>query len=210
MGKTFEECFFCFPHPLNPILDLPGTPAPKWPCYPITKNEVDYALTKTSNKSALGPSSIGYKLVKWAFRSHPNLILDIYNAVLCLGYHPWMTAKVVIIPKPNKPDYSAAKAYRPVSLLECFSKVFKKIIANHFTSDSNLHNILPPSQFSSQPYHSATDTCNLLHYKASTMINSGQIGGILLFNISRFFDHLNPAFTTRVLHHLGIDDQTIA
>ena len=96
-----------------------------------------------SNKSAPGPSKIGYKLVKWVFASHPEFILDIYNAALCLGHHPWTTAKVVIIPKPNKPDYSEAKAYCPVSLLECYGKVLEKIVANRFTLDSNLHNILP-------------------------------------------------------------------
>ena len=116
----------------------------------------------------------------------------------------------MILPKPNKPDYSTAKAYRPVSLLECFGKVLEKIVANHFTSDCNLHDILPQSQFGSQPYHSATDACTLLRYKASMTINAGHIGGTLLFDISRFFDHLDPSFTVDVLHHLGIDDHTIA
>ena len=121
-----------------------------------------------------------------------------------------MTAKIVILPKPNKPDYSTAKAYRPVSLLECFGKVLEKIVTNHFTSDSNLHNILPQSQFRSHPYHLATDACSLLCYKASTTINSSRIGGILLFDISRFFDHLDPLFMSHVLDHLGIDNLTIA
>ena len=115
----------------------------------------------------------------------------------------------MIIPKPNKPDYSAAKAYRPVSLLECFGKVLEKIVANRFTSDSNLHHILPQSQFGSRPFHSATDACTLLRYKANTTISSGRIGGTLLFDISRFFNHLDPSFTSQVLHHLGIDDHTI-
>ena len=210
MGKAFEECFFHFPSPPKPMLTLPGTPAPKHPFYVVTKNEVEHALKGTSNKSAPGPSGISYKLVKWSFTAHPDFILDIYNAALRLGHHPWTTAKVVIIPKPNKPDYSTAKAYRPVSLLACFRKVLEKIIANHFMSDSNLHNILPRSQFGSRPYHSAMDACTLLHYKASTTINSGCIRGTLLFDISRFFDHLNPSFTARVLHHLGIDNHTIA
>ena len=210
MGKMFKEQFFSFPKPPKPVLNLPGTPAPKCPFYAVTKDEVQLALNSTSNKSAPGPSGIGYKLVKWVFATHPDFILDIYNATLRLGHHPWTTAKVVIIPKPNKPDYSAAKAYRPVSLLECFGKVLEKIVANHFMSDSNLHNILPWSQFGSRPHHSATDACTLLRYKASTTINSGRIGGTMLFDISRFFDHLNLSFTARVLHHLGIDDHTIA
>jgi hypothetical protein len=178
--------------------------------FPMTKQEVKNALAGTSNKSTLRPSGIGYKLVKWAFSTHLEFILDIYNAALHLGHHPWTTANIVIIPKLNKPDYLSAKAYRPVSLLECFGKVLEKIVANCFTSDANLHDILPHSQFGSQLYHSATDTCSLLRYKAETTINNGRIGGILLFDISRFFDHLDPAFTSRVLHHLGIDDLTIA
>ena len=210
MGNAFASRFFQFPSPEKPVLTLPGTRAPKCPFYIITKSEVEQALCGTSNKSAPGPSGIGYKLVKWAFAAHPELLLDIYNAALCFGHHPWTTAKVVIIPKPNKTDYSAAKAYRPVSLLECFGKVLEKIVANRFVSDSNLHDILPPSQFGSRPYHLATDACTLLRYKASTTIASGCIGGTLLFDISRFFDHLDPSFTSQVLNHLGIDDHTIA
>ena len=173
------------------------------------KGEVKHTLQGTSNKSAPGPLGIGYKLVKWAFATHPDFILDIYNATLRLGHHPWTTAKVVIIPKPNKPDYSAAKAYHLVSLLECFGKVLEKIIANCFTSDSNLHDILPQSQFGSCPHHLATDACTLLQYKASTTINSRRIEGTILFDISCSFDDLNPSFTAWVLHHLGVDDHTI-
>ena len=130
MGKAFEEHFFRFPRPQTPVLELPGTLTPKQPFYEVTKSKVEYALSGMSNKSAPGPSGIGYKLVKWVFACHPDFILDIYNTALCLRHHPWTTAKVIIIPKPNKPDYSEAKAYRPVSLLECYSKVLEKIVAN--------------------------------------------------------------------------------
>ena len=209
MGAAFEQRFFHFPSPDKPTLTLPGQRSPKRPFYKVTNDKVSNALKHTSNKSALGPSGINYKLVKWAFGAHPDFILDIYNTALRWGHHPWTSATVVIIPKPNKMDYSEAKAYRPVSLLECFGKVLEKVVANRLTSDSNLHDILPPSQFGSRPYHCAMDACTLLRYKASTMINSGRIGGTLLFDISRFFDHLDPSFTARVLDHLGIDDRTI-
>lgn len=79
--------------------------------YPITHEEVTTALSGMSNKLALGPSGIGYKVVKWAFEAHPDFILNIFNATLHLRYHPWTTAKVVILPKLNKEDHSAAKAY---------------------------------------------------------------------------------------------------
>ena len=88
MGKAFASRFFQFPSPAKPVLRLPGTPAPKRPLYTIMKSEVEQALHGTSNKSAPGPSGIGYKLVKWAFAAHPDFILDIYNAALRFGHHP--------------------------------------------------------------------------------------------------------------------------
>jgi hypothetical protein len=36
----------------------------------------------------------------------------------------------VIVPKPEKPDYSIPKAYRPVALLKCHGKILEKLFAN--------------------------------------------------------------------------------
>lgn len=88
MSKAFASRFFHFPSLEKPVLTLPGAPAPKRPFYAITTTEVEQALKGTSNKSAPGPSGIGYKLVKWAFAAHPEFILDIYNAAICFGHHP--------------------------------------------------------------------------------------------------------------------------
>jgi hypothetical protein len=35
----------------------------------------------------------------------------------------------VIIPKPNEPDYSDPKAYRPIALLNCLRKILEKLMA---------------------------------------------------------------------------------
>jgi hypothetical protein len=45
-----------------------------------------------------------------------------------VGYHPraWRRALVVVIPKPNRDDLTAAKNYRPISLLETISKLIEK------------------------------------------------------------------------------------
>lgn len=192
-----------------PVINLPDDPLPQHPFYLITQDNVRNVLFGISNKSGPGPSGIGYKLVKWVFEAHPDFILDIFNAALRLGHHPWTTTKVMILPKLNKEDYSAAKSYQPVSLLEYFGKTLEKVVANCFTSDSNLHNNLPLAQFGSRPYHLATDACNLLWYKAEMTTQSGRIGGVLLFDISRFFDCLDLTFTSQVFRHLGIDDEMV-
>jgi hypothetical protein len=38
---------------------------------------------------------------------------------------------MVVIPKPNKPDYSTIKAYYPIALLNCLGKILEKLMAMH-------------------------------------------------------------------------------
>jgi hypothetical protein len=40
---------------------------------------------------------------------------------------------MVVIPKPNKPDYSNPKAYRPIALLNCLGKVLEKLMASRLS-----------------------------------------------------------------------------
>ena len=53
------------------------------------------------------------------------------RAHIRLGFHPehWKTARGVTIPKPGKDDYSLAKSYQVISLLDCLGKVVEKTAA---------------------------------------------------------------------------------
>jgi hypothetical protein len=134
------------------------------------------------------------------FEANPSLIITTLNGALEHGTHPWGAADVVVIPKPHKPDYSLAKAYRPISLLECTGKLLEKIVANRLGADERNHHLIGPTQFGSWKYHSAPDAATLLRYKAEMTIRSGNVGGVLLLDISRFFDHLNPRHDGRDAH----------
>jgi hypothetical protein len=110
MSTTFRSHFFDLPPAESNLPPLPGPPHPMRPFYPVTPDEITYALSTCSTKSAPGLSGIGYKLVCWANESSPDIFTELYTACLRLGHHPWHEAKVVVIPKPGKPDYSAPKA----------------------------------------------------------------------------------------------------
>jgi len=70
------------------------------------------ALAETSNKSALGPDSIGYKLIKRVLdlELDRELIREVAEN-LVNGKIPkeWQHSKVVMIPKPEK-DHSKTKS----------------------------------------------------------------------------------------------------
>src|SRR6266850_6001257 len=209
MAAIFRGRFFDLP--ARPSLALPELlRLPPRPFYPVITSEVAAALAGTSNASAPGPSGIGYLLLKWCFAACPEYITTVLQEALRLGVHPWHSATVVIIPKPNKPDYSAAKAYHPISLLECCGKLLEKVVANRLSSDVNHFDLLGPGQFGSHTHHSAPDAATALQHKAEQTIRAGRVGVVLLFDISRFFDHLNPDLTVHILSRLGVDPLTCA
>jgi len=71
---------------------------------------------------------------------------------------------VVVLNKPNCPDYSLAKAYRPISLLECAGKLMEKIVAKRVNIDISTNTLLPMTQFGSRPYHNTINAiATLVH-----------------------------------------------
>ena len=148
-GILRAKFFSLAPAPVS--LSQPDDPAPlpTRDLHDVVEDEVRVALADTSNTSAPGVSGIGYKLLKWAFAACPSRFVDLFNGCLTHGVHPWHTAKVIPVPKPHKPDYGVAAAYRPISLLECCGKLLEKIVASRVLHDASLHPILPTHQFGS-------------------------------------------------------------
>ena len=181
------------PHPL---------PERAWP--PISIDEIAEAIKGTNNKSAPGPSGINYKILKWAFDACPEVFVHVFNLSLSNSIHPWKHATVVPVPKPNKPDYSVPKAYRPVSLMECTGKLLEKVIAKRITNDIALYpDILPSNQFGSRPQHNTTDAALALVHRIQATRSSGYHAALILFDISGFFDHIDTGRTRDILEKKG-------
>jgi hypothetical protein len=135
MADTLSRRFFAETRDTIPE-SFPDDPAPKEarPFPPFNEDELYDLLKATANKSAPGGSGIGWDMMKKGWRHMSELLTNLYNACISLGHHParWKEATVVVIPKADKPDYSAAKAYRPISLLENLSKLLEKAVAKRF------------------------------------------------------------------------------
>ena len=204
MTQAFRDHFFITDHPdVNPFQTEDPPPLAPHDLAPITQSEISTALTPTSNKSAPGLSSIGYQLLKWAFASRPNRFMEIFNAAITLGHHPWSDALVVVIPKPAKPDYSLPKAYHPISLLECCGKLLEKIIAKCILSDIHFYDILSPTQFGSCDYHCAVNAALCLVHNAQATVWASLVASVVLFDISGFFDNINILRTIHIFRNLG-------
>jgi hypothetical protein len=102
-----------------------------------------------SNKSVPEPSGVRYKLLKWAHTARPDYLPYLFNLCLNSGTHLWKVATIIIVNKPQKPDYSIPKAYHPIALMECTGKLLEKIVAKCLNTNIQEFDLLLMSQFGS-------------------------------------------------------------
>lgn len=135
----------------------------------ISLEEISENLADTSNTSVGGEDHINWMWCKSIFhmiehiKDNDGRVVGVvhwgpkvyaffkayYNA--CIRLHKFPSAFkrsiTVVIPKPNKPDYSKAKAYRPICLLSVFGKLLEKILAARMQFDGQKYGVLHPCQF---------------------------------------------------------------
>jgi hypothetical protein len=98
---------------------------------------------------------------------------------------------MVLIPKPNKPDYSNPEAYHPIALLNCLGKVLEKLMATHLSSMSESHNLLHLDQIRGRPQRLAIDAVIALVHDVD-MVKSRKLSSAALFlDIWGAFDNVS-------------------
>ncbi|KAI5115165.1 hypothetical protein M0805_000297, partial [Coniferiporia weirii] len=188
--------------PEHDPLDRPFPPVPR-SFAPLSLSEVDAALAGTSATSAPGPSGVSYPYLRLLHAAYPSLLLSLFSACLRFGVHPWTSAVIVVIPKPNKPDPSLPRAFRPIALLECMGKLLEKIVATRLTFDCGRYNLVPTNQFGGRSCSSTIDAgLSLVHDIQVAHRRKLCVSGLSL-DIKGYFDNVNHRRLLRIMILLG-------
>ncbi|KAI5117313.1 hypothetical protein M0805_005541 [Coniferiporia weirii] len=184
--------------PEHDPLDRPFPPVPR-AFAPLTLSEVDAALSGTSSTSAPGPSGVSYPYLHLLHSAYPSLLLTLFTGCLRHGVHPWTSAVIVVIPKPNKPDPSLPRAFRPIALLECMGKLLEKIVATRLTFDCGCFNLVPTNQFGGRSCSSTIDAgLSLVHDIQVAHRRKLCVSGLSL-DIKGYFDNVNHRRLLRIM-----------
>jgi hypothetical protein len=145
-------------------------------------------------QKALGPNRLTFAILQQAYTISPLFFNCFFKTLFQIGYHPkpWHTRVEIILPKPNKPDYSVPKAYRIITLLNSLGKILKRIFAVQLGYLANTTDLLHPSQIGGRKQQSAIDTAPLLlHFMESQQrISSKRVTSSLFLDIKGVFDHI--------------------
>ena len=174
---------------------------------PISKKELWDALRPTTNSSAPGPDHIMWRHLKLALSipETDDTLTTLFNKVCFTGTWPshFKDSVSVIIPKPNKPDYSIPKAYRPIALLNTIGKLLTKILANRLQHNAAQFGLLHRDQFRGIQGHSTIDVGLILTDFISEHRERGWHTSVCAIDIAQFFPSLSHAVTGRILERLG-------
>lgn len=150
--------------------------------------EVSDLIRLSPSKRSTGTDDMPYFLLK---RFSPQIVLFLtifFNHLLSCSLFPspWKHSLVTPIPKPNK-DSSVISNWRPISNLNCVSKIFEKILARRLLSHIDRLDIFR-NQFG---FLRGISTCHALGHLQSTIdrgLNNGRFTALVSLDLRAAFD----------------------
>jgi hypothetical protein len=144
-ARVFLNAFFPAmnaPDPSNPTI-----PQLELPWQPITELEIQRSLNTANGTTAPGEDNLPMLVWKKLWTHLKILITNIFTASVNLGYHPkqWRSAKIVVLRKPGKSDYTNPRSYRPISLLNTLGKLLEAVMARRLSHLAEKYGLLPNS-----------------------------------------------------------------
>ncbi|PPQ94891.1 hypothetical protein CVT25_004372 [Psilocybe cyanescens] len=209
--NTYNSASDC-PFNINILDSIPDIPVQGW--VPFSALEMQEALASCSNVSAPGPDHIKWSHLKMLMRGPTHVftvLLVLANACLRVGHCPkhFKESMSVIIPKPNKPFYSAPKAFRPIVLLNTVGKLIEKMLSNHIQFNGVASDVFYPNQIGGIRQRSTKDAGLILMHMVCTGWAKRLKTSIIAFDIAQFFPSLNHEVLMAILRKLGFSNNVV-
>ncbi|KAF7118717.1 hypothetical protein CNMCM5793_008337 [Aspergillus hiratsukae] len=203
-ARAFLDTFF---PKMDEPNDDPPTQAPlelPWP--PITELEIERALKAAKSSTAPGEDGLPTLVWKHLWKFLNRFIAGIFTASVKLAYHPkrWRRAKIVVLRKPGKPDYSNPGAYRPISLLNTLGKLLEAVVARRLSYLAEKHSLLPDTQFGGRPGRTTEQALLVLSNAIDRAWYKCRVVTLIAFDLKGAFNGVNKISLDARLRVKGI------
>ncbi len=193
-----------FPPPstvnLSDIETLPNY-LPSYHTGKITVHEIRSTILGSIFKKAPGEDGIPKLILKLLIDSLLPHLYRIFNKCLDTGFFPmhFRSSITVVFHKPGKLDYTTAKAYHPIALLNTLGKALEFILAKRITYLAETYRLLPHNHFGSRRDRSTKHALYYIVKRIYSSWNKRKIPSVLLLDITGAFDNVPK---DRLLHNL--------
>ena len=171
----------------------------------LSEEEVRKAIWKPRQDKAPGVNRHPNRLLRAVYEGLKEQFRHLFQACYDLGYHPrpFKEANTIILKKPQKPDYSEPKAYRPIALLDTLGKALEAVISTHIREYAEANRLLPEEQMGARKGRSVETALESITDAVYTVWSMGgaNIASLLSLDVARAFDNISHE---RLLYNLKV------
>ena len=184
-------------------------PPEEIPWKPITENEIIKALKAAKKRTA--PGQDGLPTLVWhnIWPSVASVVTSIFTASINLGHYPrqWKTAKIAVLRKPGKSDYTSPASYRPISLLNTLGKLLEAVMARRLSYFAEKYKLLPDTQFGGRPGRTTEQALLVLANAIDQAWLRNRVVTLVAFDLKGAFNGVNKTVLDARLGQRGIPIQ---
>lgn len=170
----------------------------------VTRDLVEEVISNLDAHKGGGTDGLPNFFVKQLKESLSDPLSQIFNKSLRSGVFPASWKETFIIPVLKSGDASHVTNYRPISILNCFSKIFEKVMHSHIFGCIN--NVLSNNQHGFFKKRSTvTNLVEITDFISKNLDNNTQVD-VVYTDFSKAFDRVNHNILLCKLENFGFSN----
>ncbi|TFY52504.1 hypothetical protein EVJ58_g9980 [Rhodofomes roseus] len=210
-SEILYETFFPQPPPDIDQPDAEPFPPNAFEFAHVTDEQIADACHRLKEFKAAGPDGIPNEVYKRCADLLIPYLGPLFRATFDLHHYPdqWKQSITVVLRKPGRSDYSVAKSYRPIALMNCMGKILSSCVTETVEFELEKLGLFPKHHFGGRAGRTTTDSLHLLTKTVYDAWRTKKVVSILFLDVEAAFPSAIPERLFHEMRKLGIPETVV-